>query len=54
MTLVFHSQPIINKGETLHYIYKLVKGTASILDPHGNPALFLRPPTYLNLPEVIY
>jgi hypothetical protein len=54
MTLVFHSQLILNKGETLTCIYKLVRGTAAVLDAQGNPALLLRPPAYLNLPEVIY
>lgn len=54
MTLVFHSQPIINRGETLSCIYKLIRGTAAILDPQGNPQLLLKPPLYLNLPEAIY
>ena len=54
MTLVFHSQPIINRGERLACIYKLVRGTASLPDPRGRPALTLRAPAYLNLPEAVY
>lgn len=54
MTLVFHNQPIINKGETLTSLYKLVKGNAVIIDQRGFTVLVLKSPSYLNLPEIIY